>query len=1157
MSATPEAGVAAAEAGAASQAATGGDAGYGALVRDRGFMALMATVFLGAVTDNIYRIVVALFATRLALDSQDSTDLALGTALFVVPYLLFSGYAGYIADRYDKRRVLIAVKAMEIGAMALGLLALSLGRMDLMLVVIFLTALQSALFAPAHYGILPEILPESAISRANGLDQLCTFLAIVIGSALGAAMSDVWSADPLWIGGALIALAVVGSAFSLGISRGAAPATRRPFPRAPWGEVFQGIRRLHRVKPLWLTVLGISYFWFLGALLQTGNMLMGEQLLALSDTEIGLMNVAVAVGIAIGSMAAGQLSGDHVEFGLVPLGSLGIALGSLLLAAAPPSYGLTLAALGIVGFFGGLFIVPLNAFLQLRAGAEERGQLIAANNFLNMLGVMLASGVLWVLSNGLRLRADDIVLAVGLVAFAVTAFTMLRLGAFFARFVLWLLTHSLYRIAIVGRENLPRRGPALLVCNHLSFVDGLLVGAAVPRFVRFIMHRAYYDMPLLNRLFRAMQAIPVGAGNPKLIGEAFARAREALQEGHAVCIFAEGALSRSGNMLPFRKGVERILEGLNVPVIPVHLDRVWGSIFSFKDGRFFWKWPRRLPLPVTVSFGRALPATASAWEMRQAIQALGAAAFRHRRGRDDLLHLQFLRTAKRLWRKPCIADSAGARLSFGRALVGGLALARRFRRERADEPMVGVLLPASAGGVLANAGLSFAGKVPVNLNFSLGEPAMEAAIAHCGIRTIVSSRRFLEKAKIAPRGDMVFLEDLAGKISGVEKLWLALAARLLPRRLLIRLFDLRRQKPEDPAAVLFSSGSTGQPKGVVLSHHAILSNIEGVGQVLWIAPKDRMLGVLPFFHAFGLTATLWLPLTAGIGAIYHPNPLDGKTIGRLARESKATIFISTPTFCQSYLKAIEPEALRSLRHAVVGAEKLQPKLAEAFRARFGVRLMEGYGCTEMGPVVAVNVPDMADRSVRHVGHKPGSVGHPIPGVAARVVDAETGVPLPADAEGLLLVTGGGRMSGYLGDPERTAQVLRDGWYVTGDIAAIDEDGFIRIADRLARFSKIGGEMVPHGRLEEAAMAAAGVTRAVAVALPDAARGEKLALLYAGEDATPEAVGAALAAAGLPNLWIPKHRDIHRVADLPLLATGKIDLRKARETAQRLSGGPEP
>jgi acyl-[acyl-carrier-protein]-phospholipid O-acyltransferase/long-chain-fatty-acid--[acyl-carrier-protein] ligase len=325
-----------------------------------------------------------------------------------------------------------------------------------------------------------------------------------------------------------------------------------------------------------------------------------------------------------------------------------------------------------------------------------------------------------------------------------------------------------------------------------------------------------------------------------------------------------------------------------------------------------------------------------------------------------------------------------------------------------------------------------------------------------------------------------------------------------------------------------------------------------VAQVLWLARDDRIMGVLPFFHAFGLTGTLWLPLVCGIGAVYHPNPLDAKTIGKLVAKHRATGLITTPTFCQAYLRSCEAADFATLRHVVVGAEKLQPALTEAFQEKFGRTLLEGYGCTEMGPVIAVNRHDVAHGAVRQQGHKPGTVGHPIPGVAAKVVDPESGAVLAADQEGLLLVKGPGRMLGYLNDPERTAAALRDGWYVTGDIAAIGNDGFIRITDRLARFSKIGGEMVPHGKSEEDLAGLPGVDACIVTALPDSQRGERLIALYTSTDgATPTDLWSALSATDLPRLWVPKPQNLFRIESLPLLATGKVDLRGAKQLAHSL------
>ncbi len=1120
---------------------------YRDLVRLSGFRSLLVTLFLGALNDNLFKIVISLFAANLAiLAGGGSAYLAIAGALFVLPYLLFSGYAGHLADAFSKRKILILTKSFEIVAMGLGLLAFWSGRIEAMFAVLFLMAMQSSFFSPAKYGILPEMLPDKDLSRGNGLVEMMTFLAIILGTAIGSVMFGAWKDRLEWIGAVLIAVAILGTLSSLGIARVPEPSVRKPFALNPWAEIVRGVGRLYGDKPLWLTVLGISYFWFLGALLQLDVILLGKEVMALDDTRIGLLQASVAIGIGIGSLAAGRLSGDKVELGLVPLGSIGIGVSALLLAAAPPSFTAASIALVLLGFSGGLYIVPLVAFLQQRAAIGERGRLIAANNFLNVVGILLASAALWIFRDLLQIQADGIVLIVGLFTFVATAYVLAILPDFLIRFSLWLLTHSVYRIRIVGQEHVPFRGPALLVCNHFSFIDGLLVGACIQRFVRFMVNRHYYEMKMFNWLCRKMKAIPISERRPREIVKSLEKAKEELRNGEVVCIFAEGAISRTGNPLPFRRGFEKIVAGLEVPIIPVHLDQVWGSIFSFKGGRFFWKWPERFPYPVTVSFGKPLPPSTKAWQVRQAILELGSDAVQHRRTRRDLLHLRFLRTAKRRWMAPCVADSTGTKLTFGRTLVGSLVLARWFRKRLSPDRMVGVLLPASVAGVLVNVALLFAGKVPVNLNFTAGQESMESAIKQCGIMTIVTSRAFLAKAKLAERDGMVFVEDIIKTITAFEKALTAALCYILPARALEWIHGARGSDPHAVATVMFTSGSTGVPKGVMLSHHNLLSNVEAVAQVLWISRQDKIVGVLPFFHSFGLTGALWIPLVCGIGAVYHANPLDAKSIGRMVSAHRATVLISTPTFCQAYIRACTAEEFSSLRHVIVGAEKLPDSVAGAFKEKFGLDLLEGYGCTEMGPVVSVNVADFAHWGLRQTGHKPGTVGHPVPGVAAKVVDPDTGETLPQDAQGLLLVKGPGRMLGYLANPEKTAEALRDDWYVTGDIAAIDEDGFIRITDRLARFSKIGGEMVPHLKVEEAVSRVPGVKGCAVTSLPDARKGERLVVLYTGaERATPEAVWKALSHTELPTLWLPKQENVYRLDDLPMLATGKIDLRKVK------------
>jgi acyl-[acyl-carrier-protein]-phospholipid O-acyltransferase/long-chain-fatty-acid--[acyl-carrier-protein] ligase len=348
---------------------------------------------------------------------------------------------------------------------------------------------------------------------------------------------------------------------------------------------------------------------------------------------------------------------------------------------------------------------------------------------------------------------------------------------------------------------------------------------------------------------------------------------------------------------------------------------------------------------------------------------------------------------------------------------------------------------------------------------------------------------------------------------------------------------------------VFSSGSTGVPKGVMLSHANILSNIDAIAQVFQLGPDDVIVGVLPFFHSFGYTVTLWLPMVAGFGAVFHPNPMDGKGIGALAERWKGTILVSTPTFYGGYIRKCEREQFAHVRYALVGAEKLRQPIAAAFKEKFGVTLLEGYGCTEMSPVVAVNAPDVDEDGLHQRGSQDGSVGHPLPGVVAKVVDPATGEGPLIGTDGLLLLNGPNRMLGYLGDPELTRDSLRDGWYVTGDIACIDEAGFVRITDRLSRFSKIAGEMIPHMKVEEQIQALIDTNHGCAVsAAPDDARGERLVAFYTDPLVTPAELWERLCRTELPRLWIPKRDDLRFIEQIPTLGTGKVDLRAVRTLA---------
>ena len=1126
---------------------------YRETLRRRGLQPFIWTQFLGAFNDNLFKIVVSMMAIHTAASGNAGRGLSLVGALFILPFLLFSGYAGQLADIYSKRTVLIITKSLEIVATALALVAFGIGRLEIVYVVLFLIALQATFFSPAKYGILPEFLPDRDLSRANGLLEMSTFVAIVAGTAIGSFMFAVWK-DQLWIVGVIVvAIAMAGTALSFGIPAVPASSPNTRMRISPWGEIADGLRRLRCDRALGLTVAGISYFWFLGALLQLVMILFGTEVLKLDDRWVGLLTAASAIGIGAGSLAAGRLSGDKIELGLAPLGAIGMSIFAVLLSRSTGSFALAAMNLALVGFFGGLFVVPLNALLQQRSGGQEKGRLMATNNFLNTIGVLLASGALWLCRDGLGLPADRIILLIALFTLAGSVYVLSVVPEFLIRFSLWMLTHTVYRIRIMGQEHVPFRGPALLVCNHMSHVDGFLVGACLQRFVRFAVYRPYYEHPALHWLLKLMNAIPMGTGNRRETIASLDLARRELQNGHVVCIFAEGSISRTGNMLPFKRGFERIAEGLDVPVIPVYLDRVWGSIFSFKGGRFLWKWPVRFPYPVTVAFGRPLQPSATAPLARLAVMELGCEVAASRRPANEVLGRQFIRTAKHRLRSFCMADSSQKTLTFGRTLAGSLALSRWIRRHAANETSIGLLLPASVGGAIANIAASCAGKVVVNLNFTAGRDAMAVAVERCEIKTILTSRLFLSKAGIEPAEGMVFLEDVLRRITLAEKVRAFVAAYALPAWLLNRLY-VRESDGGALAAVIFSSGSTGVPKGVMLTHRNILANIDSVGQLFEVAGDDVLLGALPFFHSFGYTVTLWFPLIAGFGMAYHPNPVDAKTIGDLAERYKATFLISTPTFCSTYVRKCSAEQFAHLRYAIVGAERLREPIARAFREKFGVDLLEGYGCTEMAPIVSVNVPDVDDHGVRQIGVRHGTVGHPAPGVVAKIIDPETGDGPLFGQEGLMLVNGPNRMAGYLGDPEKTGEVMRDGWYVTGDVARIDDDGFIRITDRLSRFSKIGGEMVPHMNVEEYIAALCDEQAACAVtAIPDDVRGERLVAFYTDSRVAPHDLWERLCLMDVPRLWLPKRDDLHLIDSIPTLGSGKVDLRRVRQLAIEMDG----
>jgi acyl-[acyl-carrier-protein]-phospholipid O-acyltransferase / long-chain-fatty-acid--[acyl-carrier-protein] ligase len=1139
------------------------------ILKSRRFLPLFVTQFLGAFNDNLFKnalVMLILFRLADAGGTDGEVLVAVAGGVFILPFFLFSATAGQLADKYDKARMIRVVKAAEIAVMALAAAGFAWARADFLIAVLFLMGVQSTFFGPMKYGILPQHLESRELVGGNALIEAATFLAILLGTIAGGLLILTEGGITI-VSAAVVVVAVLGCAASLTIP--VAPATA-PGLRINWNFVTETrgiLSHAARRRDIFLSILGISWFWLVGATFILLFPPYAKEVLRGDETVVTLFLTVFSIGIGLGSIGCDRLLKGEISARTVPFGALGMAVFSIDLYFA--SLGVAPAAaaegpLGAAGFLavaahwriladlllisicGGLYIVPLYAIVQQRAEADHKARTIAANNVMNALFMVLgAAAAALLFAVGMTVTGIFLVIAAAnvIAAYYVCRLLPHELMNGLAAAVLRLL----YRVELHGRDNIAAAGDkAVVVVNHVSFLDGALLAAFLPGRPMFAidthMARRWWVRPFLA----LVEAFPMDPTSP-LATRALIRE---VEKGKHCVIFPEGRITVTGALMKVYEGPGMIADKSDAQILPVRIDGAQFSRFSRLKGKFRLRFFPKITITVLPPRQFQIPAEARGRRRRQLAgdalyEVMSDMMFRiHHQEPRTLFQALLEARAIHGGGKPAVEDIERKPLTYGRLVTAALVLGRKMAQRTRRGEIVGLMLPSAAGAAVSFFALQAFGRVPAMLNFTAGSANLISACETAEIRTVYTSRRFVEQAKLgevaaALEGSvkLVYLEDLRGEIGGIAKLRGLLSAPFAGR-VHARACGDRGLDPNGPALVLFTSGSEGQPKGVVLSHDNLLANCRQLAARIDFNPTDSVFNALPVFHSFGLTGGMLLPLFSGVKTFMYPSPLHYRIVPVLAYDTNATILFGTDTFLAGYARMAHPYDFYALRYVFAGAERVRDETRRVWMEKFGLRILEGYGSTECAPVIAVNSP---------MHFRAGTVGRFLPGVEHRVE------PVPGVEEGgRLMVAGPNIMLGYLkADNPGALEPPPEGWYDTGDIVALDDDGYIRILGRAKRFAKIAGEMVSLGAVENLVSGLWPDEMHAVVAMPDARKGEQLVLLTERPQASREEISARARVEGASELMVP--RQVFSVEKLPLLGSGKADHPGAKALAEQLMG----
>jgi len=1121
-----------------------------ALLKSKRFLPLFVTQALGALNDNVFKNAMAILLVYKLAEAAGYNKAVMATAaggVFILPFFLFSATAGQLADKYDKAMLIRYIKLAEIGVMALGSLALFAANVPFLFFVLFLMGAQSTFFGPLKYSILPVHLEESELIGANSLIEAGTFLAILAGTIAGGLL--ILNGYGVEIVSVLVmGLAGVGYASSLYVPSAPAPS---PTLKVNWNIVSESWRMVSKAfseRFSSLTILGISWFWLVGATLLSLFPAIANDMLKGDETVVTLLLVLFTVGIAVGSMLCNRLLKGEVTAIYAPFGALGITVfiadfaWSLMSYQAPVSSDLIggftflssllnlrmMVDLIGVALCGGIFIVPLYAILQARSDDEDRSRTIAANNIVNAFFMTAGAGIVALLI-GIGFTIPKVLLGIAVINLVVAFYVTFLLPDALIKAFLVSVLRLFYRVEVKGLENYEKAGKrAVIVVNHISFLDPVLLAAFLPVKPLFAVNTHIANAWWVKPFLRLVDAFPMDPINPMA---AKALVREVKKDKHCV-IFPEGRITVTGALMKVYDGPGMIADQSDAMVVPVRIDGAQYTPFSRLKGTVRQRWfpkitltvmpPSRLELPEGV-VGKTRRKLAGQQLYDIMSDMIFETCNRRRSLFEALLEAQAVHGSKHL----VLDDIERAPIGYGKLVMGARIMAAKLVKFTSNGECVGLMVPNSKAAVVTFFALQSQGRVPAMLNFSTGLANMQAAIRAAEIRTILTSRKFVEVARLEDiiaefRKDVtvVYLEDIKASIGALDKAWGLFTAPFAEAA--HTFVDIA---PDDPAVVLFTSGSEGMPKGVVLSHANLLANCYQLGSRVDFSPKDIVFNALPVFHSFGLTGGTLLPVLAGVRVFLYPSPLHYRIVPALVYDTNSTIIFGTDTFLSGYARSSDPYDFYSVRYAFAGAERVKDETRKVWSEKFGVRIFEGYGATETSPGLATN-------TAQHF--KAGSVGRFLPGISHELQ------PVPGiDEGGRLVVKGPNVMLGYLkADNPGVLDVAENSTYDTGDIVTVDERGFVTIQGRAKRFAKIAGEMVSLTAVEAQAAALWPDHMHACVAIPDPKKGEQLVLVTDNPKAARDMLQAHCKKNGQSDLMVPK--TIMSVKAVPVLGTGKTD-----------------